>query len=133
MKSSSIFPNIKKGDIIIFIIIGLIIVLSTVFFFRRPGDATVLKIYRDGEEYATYSLSQSSEKKLSVPVKEGYQAGYNTFQMKQGVVSIIDSSCPNKDCIRMGSISKAGDVLICLPHKLMLRLEGGDAVDAVSY
>ena len=133
MKSLSFFPKLKKGDIIVFILIGIVIFISLVTFYRPQKEAKVLKIYRDGKEYATYSLSQPYTKNLSIPAKDGYKTGYSNVKIENGTVKITESSCPNKNCIKMGTISQEGDVLICLPYRLVFRLEGGEAIDAVSY
>ena len=123
----------KKGDFFIFVFIVAIIVTTSVFFYRQPGEAKIVKIYVDGEEYGAYTFSQRYETIFDVPAKGGYRTGYNRIRIKDETVTVIDSSCPNKDCVYMGSIRDAGDMLICLPYKIVIRLEGGEAIDAVSY
>ncbi|MBO5407792.1 MAG: NusG domain II-containing protein [Clostridia bacterium] len=133
MKNIFGFFNFKKGDIIVFLVIGIMILGSAVTFYKKPTEASVVRIYRNSEEYASYSLSQSYAKNVHVPTHDGPKAGYNQLRIENGTVTIVGSTCPNRDCMRMGSISKEGDILICLPHRLVVRLEGGDAIDAVSY
>lgn len=45
------------------------------------------------------------------------------------------SDCPTQDCVRTGTISRSGQSIVCLPARIIIRLEGGtpdpDAVDAV--
>lgn len=123
----------KKGDFFIFLLIGAIILTTSVLFYRRPGEAKIVKIYVDGEEYSAYTLSQKYETILDIPAKGGYYTGYNRIRIKDDTVTIIESSCPNKDCVRMGTIRDTGDMLICLPYRVVIRLEGGEAIDAVSY
>lgn len=41
-------------------------------------------------------------------------------------VHITKSACPNKTCIHMGHISIQGQVLICVPNHVAVRVEGGD-------
>lgn len=133
MKRSANYLNIKKGDIVIFITIGFVILLSTILFYTPKKEAKVLKIYQNSTEYASFSLSPKYARTFYVPTSNEPNAGYNRIRIENGEVSITESTCPNKDCIKMGKISQAGDMLICLPHKLILRLEGGDTVDAISY
>lgn len=119
----------KKGDFLIFGLIIAIVISSAIVCYKAPLSAHTVKIYVDSKEYATYAISEGYEK--NVTVKTDY--GYNLVSMQSGKVQITESDCPGHDCVHMGSISKTGDTLICLPHKLLVTLEGGDAVDAVSY
>ena len=47
-------------------------------------------------------------------------------------VRIVDSRCPHKLCVRMGAINHAGDWIACVPNKLVIRIEGDSAVDAIT-
>ncbi len=129
MRNFSIKNYVKKGDIIIFICIGITILLAVVLWYRQPVDAQLVRIYLNSEEHSVYRLDYAREKKVGV----SYDGHYNLLSIKDGVVTIIDANCPNHDCMNMGSISQAGDMLVCLPHKVLIRLEGGEQVDAVSY
>ena len=42
---------------------------------------------------------------------------------------VTDADCPDQVCIRMGKISKTGENIVCLPHKLVVQLEGDSAAD----
>ena len=133
MKKFPLFQNWKKGDLVIFVTIGIIAVLSAVSFYQSPMDAKVLKVYRNGEEYATHTLSTPYAQSLTVFASDEYDAGYCRLVIENETVSMAETTCPNKDCARMGTLKDTGDVMICLPYRLVIRLEGGDAVDAVSY
>lgn len=45
------------------------------------------------------------------------------------------SDCPTQDCVRTGTITRSGQSIVCLPARIIIRLEGGtpdpDGVDAV--
>lgn len=133
MKKFAAFQNLKIGDFIIFAIICMVAVSSAVLFYRSPADAKVLKVYRNGEEYATHTLSTPYAQSLTVFASDEYDAGYCRLIIENETVTVEETTCPNKDCARMGTLKDTGDVIICLPYRLVIRLEGGDAVDAVSY
>ncbi|MBE7018698.1 MAG: NusG domain II-containing protein [Ruminococcaceae bacterium] len=128
-KQRFLISTFKKGDFFIFSMIIAVAIAAAIGFYRSPLSANTVTIYVDSREYATYSISEGYEKEIMV--KTDY--GYNQIYLNSGMVAITDSDCPNHDCVQMGTISQAGDMLICLPHKLMIMLEGGDKVDAVSY
>ncbi len=123
------FGNFKKGDYLIFGLIAAIVITSSIVFYKAPLSAHTVKIYVDSKEYGTYAISEGYEK--NVTIETDY--GYNLVSIQSDRVQITESDCPGHDCVHMGSISQAGDMLICLPHKLLVTLEGGDSIDAVSY
>lgn len=45
------------------------------------------------------------------------------------------SDCPTQDCVHTGTITRSGQSIVCLPARIVIRLEGGTArpedVDAV--
>lgn len=53
---------------------------------------------------------------------------------KSGLCVLL-SDCPTQDCVHTGIITRGGQSIVCLPARIIIRLEGGtpdpDAVDAV--
>ena len=45
-----------------------------------------------------------------------------------------DANCGDHTCIRTGAVSRAGESIICLPHRLEIRVIGGEdsGVDIVA-
>ena len=55
------------------------------------------------------------------------------FEVKNGAVSFVNASCPDRLCEREGFLSKAGQTAVCLPRKTILRVSGGEAeVDLIA-
>ena len=50
-------------------------------------------------------------------------------------VRVEEADCPTQDCVHTGTITRAGQSIVCLPARIIIRLEGGtadkDAPDAV--
>ena len=50
-------------------------------------------------------------------------------------IRVSRSDCPTQDCVRTGPVTRSGQSIVCLPARIVIRLEGGtvapDAVDAV--
>lgn len=120
---------LKKGDFLIFSLIAAVVIFSAIGFYRAPLSAHTVTIYVDSREYASYVISDNNEKIVTVQT----DFGYNQIKLQKNTAKIVESDCQGHDCVQMGTISQAGDLLVCLPHKLMVVLEGGDSVDAVSY
>ena len=50
---------------------------------------------------------------------------YNIISIKDGQVTISEADCPGGDCTRQGPISRTGETIVCLPHKVMIEITGG--------
>ena len=50
-------------------------------------------------------------------------------------LQVAHSDCPTQDCVHTGTITRSGQSIVCLPARIIVRLEGGKAeggaVDAV--
>ena len=50
-------------------------------------------------------------------------------------VRVEEADCPTQDCVHTGTITRAGQSIVCLPARIIIRLEGGpvdkDAPDVV--
>ena len=46
---------------------------------------------------------------------------------------VWEADCPNLRCVKTGKIRYAGQSIVCLPHKVAVRIVGGaSALDAVT-
>lgn len=45
---------------------------------------------------------------------------YNIVEVKDGYVSVTEADCADLICVRTGKIQNQGDVIACLPHKLII-------------
>lgn len=53
--------------------------------------------------------------------------GETLLAIKDGRVCVLDSPCPQKVCIGMGEVSRSGELVACVPNRLIIRIEGGAA------
>jgi len=54
-------------------------------------------------------------------------AGYlgdSILEMEEGRVRLVYSPCPDHLCVYMGWISRPGEIIVCLPNMVMVRVEG---------
>lgn len=60
---------------------------------------------------------------------------YNVFICSDNEIRMLQSSCPDKICVHHSAISKTGENIICLPHKLVIEIKGGkeNDLDGVAY
>ena len=95
------------------------------FFIKKDGSMVVVKI--NGDINYKGSLYQSKEL-----VVDGYQGGSNRIVIQDGFVYMADADCPDKLCERMGKISKTGENIVCMPHRVVVEIVGdGSELDSV--
>lgn len=58
----------------------------------------------------------------------------NLLVIENGAARIVEASCPDQICVNHGAIRYAGESIVCLPHKLVVSVEGGapGGVDAAA-
>ena len=49
--------------------------------------------------------------------------GTNTLVIENGQAHFINSDCPDKTCQKIGKISKSGETIVCLPHKVIAEVK----------
>ena len=61
--------------------------------------------------------------------------GTCVIAIQDDTVRVTESNCPQNICIRQGIISKPGDWLACVPHKVFVQIVGNQSTgpDEVSY
>ena len=94
-------------------------------FTMKTGEFVSVEI--DGRETARYSLKEDIE--VDIETGDGH---VNRLVISGGKASIVYADCPDKLCVKQHAISRAGQTIICLPHKLVIRILGESGVDAVS-
>ncbi len=119
----------KVGDIVVIaalLLVSLLIFLSSLPTRNKTAAEAVICV--DGEEYGRYSLSRDRE---IVIEQEGHR---NTVEIKDGKVFMKEADCPDRSCVRQGKITKNGEVIVCLPARITVTLDGArEQVDAVVY
>lgn len=112
----------------VILILLLLIVAGVLFFFLRPGgEGTYVLVTVDGQEQGRYPLSE--DRTLTIG-----EADYNILEIRDGTAAITEANCGDHTCVRTGEIHRSGESIICLPHKVVVKIIGGEdsAVDAVS-
>lgn len=92
---------------------------------REPGRTVVAEV--DGKVVFTAPLDSARRVDLTGPL------GKTELQIAAGEARILASPCPNKICIGMGAVSRSGELLACVPNRLLVRIEGGNASAERSY
>lgn len=114
--------KLKKLD---FVIIGVLILITLVssaaaiISTSKKYENLYVNIEVDGKPYSRVPLSNRNDK---IKIQTSY--GSNIVEIESGKVHIYDADCPDKICIKDGFISKPGQILVCLPHKVVIQIVG---------
>ena len=120
---------IKKYDNPFLIILAVLIAAMFLIQHFTGSRGSNIQIFQNGTIIATYSLYQNQT--FTVSTEDGHS---NTIEIKNGEVWVSDADCPDLLCVRQGHISKNGESIICLPHKLtiLVKSDVSDDIDTIS-
>lgn len=125
----------KKSKIWIFIIgiVFLISLISSILIFKAPAKGTIANIYEDGNCIKSINLSNVIEP-YEFTIKTEH--GTNVISVENGRISISFADCSDQICVNQGWISNSVTPIVCLPHKITIKLEntakGSQMFDALS-
>ena len=108
------------------LILALVLVgLCLLFVMRSPSDSGAFAVVEvDGVVVASYPLSEDG-----VFVLNG---GTNTIEINDGRVRVVESDCPNQQCVRQLWIDRRNQSIVCLPNRVVITITGGpSSVDFV--
>ncbi len=108
-----------KTFIIIFSVIFLICISATVFILNNDSGS-IAKISVDGEAIYQIDLSKV-DNSYEIPIENN--GNRNVVLVENGSISITEASCPDKLCVKQGSISHSGYPIVCLPNKVIIEVE----------
>lgn len=109
----------KKKDLIIICILA-VVMLSTFIInkYINSGNATMVEIYYNNAVYKRLPI----DKDESVVIEENGEK--NIISIKNKSVKMESATCPDLICVKTGSISKPGESITCLPHKINIKIVG---------
>lgn len=123
---------LTKGDKYLIIFIIIISVVS-LFFVKRDissYDKKYFVISVDGKDYKKIYFGPEVVGK-QIPVKT--QFGYNLIEIGDGKVRVIEADCPDKLDVKQGYIERPGEVIVCLPNKLVIEIKGESKDNDIDY
>ena len=112
----------KKSDCVL---IAVILAVSALTYgLSRPisTDTMRMSIFVDGELVSTENLSENV---APIIIENSY--GRNIVTVEPDGIEMIWSDCPSQTCVRTGKIMRHGEAIACLPHHLLVTLDGGES------
>lgn len=82
------------------------------------GHAMKAVIQIDGKRVHTMELDKDAEYRA-----ETADGNYNTVVVKDQSVRVEEADCKNQICVKTGAIHFPGEVIACMPHRMMIYIE----------
>ncbi|NLL72487.1 MAG: NusG domain II-containing protein [Clostridiales bacterium] len=119
----------KKNDF--YLIGGLIFLIAVMYFFinlsKTEGSKLIITV--DGKEHKILPLDKDTTYTI-----EHEDGNFNTLEIKDGHVGMVDASCPDKICVKHHTIHNNNESITCLPNNVVLRVLSDEEsdMDAIS-
>ena len=112
----------KKTKIWIAVLLSVVLLgLLGFFALSRLGGGTIAVITVDGQEYKRIDLSRVTE---SYDIEIDTKYGHNTVHVEPGRIAVTEADCPDGICVAQGAIDRGGVPIVCMPHRLVVKIEG---------
>lgn len=116
--------NRKHRNDVIFIAVLLLMVslIGAAFFFLR-GEGDTVTVSVDGKHYGTYALHTD----LTLSIRTGEDGEEeNLLVIRDGTARVESATCPDGICAAHKPISREGESIVCLPHRVVITVQTSD-------
>ena len=118
--------KLKWGDfVIIGVVLALAAVIATVLALGVSGDRLYAEVWQDNELVERVELTDSTDRTIDLD-------GHNVIVLSGRTATMQSADCRDQVCVRTGTLTRAGQVAVCLPNRVVLRITGGTSeIDAI--
>lgn len=120
--------RMKWGD---FVIIGVVLVCAAamaaaMWLHASGGGRLYAEIWQDGVRIERIELTGTTDRTIDLD-------GHNVIVLSGRTARMASANCNDQVCVRTGTLRYAGQVAVCLPNRVVLRLVGETSeIDAVA-
>lgn len=126
--------QVRKGDLLILVVLLLIGLIAGGYWLVnrskvQQGNIAVLEV--DGQVVKEFNLD-----KENVTYVVETNRGKNVLAFSEGMVRVVEADCPDQICVHFGWAKRAGQTIVCLPHKVVIKIvseQSGSGLDGVTY
>ncbi len=111
--------KLRNDLILLFSVLAFALAVFLIFFLGgSAGERVVIKI--DGECVRELSLYENTSIDIDFGVDSEFK---NRLVIEDGGAYVSEANCPDGICKAHRAISKCGETVICLPHRLVIEIE----------
>jgi len=117
LKKNPLLQRLTSFDRKLILLLAMVVLGSFLVPLRQGSGARV--VVNSGEQILFVApLDQEQQVDLTGPL------GVTRLEISKAGVRVISSPCPKKICIGMGTARHAGDLIACVPNRLVIRIDG---------
>lgn len=118
----------NKSDLKLVLIL-LIISLSMLGLikFTKPNGSKIAQVYYQNDLVLSIPLSQNLNKTYTV---HGYN-GDVVIEVANDKIRVVEEISPLHLCSKQGWIKETYETIVCLPNKVVIKIEASDELDAI--
>lgn len=115
--------KIKTGDIIVVLVIVIASVVMIISYYKNDTD----------EKYAVITQNSVVLKEIRLdlvkePITIDYGGEYpGEIVAENGKIRFVHAECPDQVCVKTGWITRPGQIAVCLPAGVVVKIEGGNS------
>ena len=95
----------RNDFVLILVLLAVILIGFLVVRLQRQKHAFTVDVSVNGTTVATY------------------QGGQNHLVIQDGCARIEEADCPDKLCVKQGTVSESGESLVCLPNRVVVAVK----------
>lgn len=126
------YLNFKKGDYIILLFLVLLFLSSLIYPVRRffADDETLIAVIKqENRVIDTIDLNKVNQAYEFTLYYGDNGEFYNIIQVEPQRIRVKEANCREQIDVRVGWLSKNGDIAVCLPHRLIIEIKGQQKTD----
>lgn len=121
------YRMIKRWDIIITILLVFVSLLPlAIFTYVQAG-----KMNEDTILVAVISIDNEVVEKITLTGNVGVDIfnftpsdhDHDVIEVRDDRIQMKSATCPDQVCVNMGFISRPGETIVCLPHKVLIEIQ----------
>ena len=115
--------NKATKAILALLVLAVVASGAWIFLGKSGAENPRVVIEVDGEIFADYDMD---EVKGIIPISTE-NGGENRVWVQEDLVFMESANCPDQTCVKQGVIKDGTVPIVCLPHKVIVRIEGGES------
>ncbi len=110
--------KMKPFDFILIVSLMLASFSPLLFFVNRHTTGQIAQLRVNNKRIKEFDLSKDQV----FTYFDKLDGDQNKITVRDGKIAIIDANCTDQICVRKGFISKTGQTIVCLPHRLVIEI-----------
>lgn len=114
----------KIGDLLVYVFIALLTAGSFAGLYRMGAGSVQNQVVveMNGTLIGTFDIPTGDEtEEVYVDAGDGR---YNLVKLTAAGIFVEEANCPDQICVKWGKITKPGQTIVCLPHKVVIKIIG---------